>query len=316
VNQEMMQATCNFRALLAIITALVMVAFCIAFSTIYSAPTYFVLSLPNPNELTTSLRLTYNDDSNLVRCVSDNLTSVTCTGRPPVSTTASNQNETLQPAYSDKMMASKDIYLQRIRQISQDISRPYINRLSSDQSADIVQNMGIRNLNGYSASQFLRCAGFSLFKKHVDSDGNLGIPKSSQTCKQMSFQEHGQVVGLVSFPGSGNSWVRQLLETSTGVYTGSIYCDHAYIEAGMIGEGVRSGSVIAVKCHSCTNLFGYTKRIYVVRNPFDALFANYNRKATRRIQNSSSSHVAEFNSVQFGKCSVCYSKVCIEHACE
>ena len=292
-----------------------MVAFCIAFSTIYSAPTYFVLSLPNPNELTTSLHLTYKDDNNLVRCVSDNLTSVTCTGRPPVSNTVSKQNETLQPASSDAV-ASKDIYSRTIRQISQNISRPYINRLSSNQSAAIVQYMGIRNLNGFSASQFLRCAGISLLKRHVDSDGNLGIPKSSQTCKEMSFQEHGQVVGLVSFPGSGNSWMRQLLETSTGVYTGSVYCDHAYIEAGMIGEGVRSGSVIAVKCHSCTNLFGYTKRIYVVRNPFDAMFANYNRKATRRIQNSSSSHVAEFNSVQFGKCSVYNSKVCIEHSCE
>ena len=117
----------------------------------------------------------------------------------------------------------------------------------------------------------------------------------------MSFQEHGEVVGLISFPGSGNSWVRQLLETSTGVYTGSIYCDHAYVEAGMIGEGVRSGNVIAVKSHSCKNTFEYTKLIYIVRNPLDAIFANFNRKVMRHSQNSPSSHVAEISDSHFGK---------------
>jgi len=139
--------------------------------------------------------------------------------------------------------------MERIRQISNNISNPYNNRLSSSQSADIV----------LCTFQFL---GFRQLKNHVKSDGNLGIPNSFQNCKQMSFQEHGQVVALVSFPRLGNSWVRQLLETSTSVYTGSVYCDHAYIEAGMIGEGVQSASVIAVKSHSCTNLLdtpkGYT----------------------------------------------------------
>ena len=30
-------------------------------------------------------------------------------------------------------------------------------------------------------------------------------------------------IGLVSFPGSGNTWTRYLIESLTGVFTGSVY---------------------------------------------------------------------------------------------
>jgi hypothetical protein len=32
-------------------------------------------------------------------------------------------------------------------------------------------------------------------------------------------------VALASFPGSGNTWVRGLIEAASGIYTGSIYKD-------------------------------------------------------------------------------------------
>lgn len=32
-------------------------------------------------------------------------------------------------------------------------------------------------------------------------------------------------VALASFPGSGNTWVRHLIETASGIYTGSVYKD-------------------------------------------------------------------------------------------
>jgi len=190
-------------------------------------------------------------------------------------------------------------FKQRIGLVLQNLDMRHINRLSSSQSANLVQYMGVTNLNENSTPHFLRCSGLAIISKNMNE--KLDIPKHYQTCKKMSFQEHGEVVGLISFPGSGNSWVRQLLETSTGVYTGSIYCDHAYVEAGMIGEGVRSGNVIAVKSHSCENTFQYTKLIYIVRNPLDAIFANFNRKVMKHYQNSPSSHVAEISDSHFGK---------------
>ena len=44
------------------------------------------------------------------------------------------------------------------------------------------------------------------------------------------------LTALISFPGSGNTWVRHLLEEVTGVYTGSIYCDKVLKKSGFLGE--------------------------------------------------------------------------------
>ena len=41
-------------------------------------------------------------------------------------------------------------------------------------------------------------------------------------------------VALVSFPGSGNTWVRGLLEQATGVCTGRSVC----LESGSLGTNV------------------------------------------------------------------------------
>lgn len=46
-------------------------------------------------------------------------------------------------------------------------------------------------------------------------------------CRKRRFrQKQGPIVALVSSPGSGNTWLRYLLEQSSGIFTGSIYCDH------------------------------------------------------------------------------------------
>ena len=80
---------------------------------------------------------------------------------------------------------------------------------------------------------------------------------------------------LRSYPGSGNTWIRQVLERVTGICTGdavqhtangvatsilfsisvymcagSIYCDRELWLSGMIGEGVNTSSVLVVKTHS------------------------------------------------------------------
>ena len=86
---------------------------------------------------------------------------------------------------------------------------------------------------------------------------------------------------LLSYPGSGNTWIRQLIERSSGVCTGkindstiiiianitlsivsydtiyyyctgSVYCDIPIFKSGMIGEGVNAPSVLVVKTHLAT----------------------------------------------------------------
>ena len=56
---------------------------------------------------------------------------------------------------------------------------------------------------------------------------------------------------MASLPGSGNTWVRLLLEDATGIYTGSVYIDKSLGKSGFLGEyeDQESGTTIAVKCH-------------------------------------------------------------------
>lgn len=44
-------------------------------------------------------------------------------------------------------------------------------------------------------------------------------PLTSGTCRFMNGTNR-DIVGLVSFPGSGNTWVRGLIQTVTGICTG------------------------------------------------------------------------------------------------
>ena len=168
--------------------------------------------------------------------------------------------------------------------------KAYTRTLSPLQIEDLIRKrIGVDNLTTeISRQQFLSCSGTSLLQNNP-----ARIPPSHQHCKKMSFKSSGPVVALGSFPGSGNSWVRQLLESATGVYTGAVYCDKSYIEKGMIGEGVTTENVITVKTHASPNkakqVINHDKAIYVVRNPFGSILANYNRLLGKKYADVSSS---------------------------
>ena len=61
----------------------------------------------------------------------------------------------------------------------------------------------------------------------------------SPEMKFLSPNKSRNLTALVSFPGSGNTWVRQLLEEVTGVYTGSIYCDSVLKISGFLGNHLK-----------------------------------------------------------------------------
>ena len=85
----------------------------------------------------------------------------------------------------------------------------------------------------------------------------------------------GLKVALASYPGSGNTWVRYLLQQLTGALTGSVYFDPKLVENGFPAEGVSDGRVIAVKTHfhDIHTLTRYDKVILIVRNPWDAILS-------------------------------------------
>lgn len=105
-------------------------------------------------------------------------------------------------------------------------------------------------------------------------------------------------VALASFPGSGNTWVRGLLQKATGICTGGIYCDTKLRLSGYPGESIRSGRTLVVKSHQVdprwTGVYYppnttdryftkeidipvYDTAILLVRNPFHSLVSEWNR---------------------------------------
>ncbi|NXX74346.1 WSCD2 protein, partial [Urocolius indicus] len=91
-----------------------------------------------------------------------------------------------------------------------------------------------------------------------------------------------QLVALASFPGAGNTWARHLIELATGFYTGSYYFDGSLYNKGFKGERDhwRSGRTICIKTHESgqKEIESFDSAILLIRNPYRALMAEFNRK--------------------------------------
>ena len=185
----------------------------------------------------------------------------------------------------------------------------YLRRWSKSTITRLCDSFGISNLTSPILQyKFMYCTGLYFYKYLSDEEGNVQVPSQFHSCKKMSFRNSGVPTLLVSWPGSGNSWVRQLLESTTGIYTGSNKdCDLSYINAGMFGEGVNSEHVIAVKFHvGPLPEIHFKKVIYIIRNPYDAFVADYQREIISKdpdlFQNS---HTNELNMDKFGEYNIC-----------
>ena len=116
---------------------------------------------------------------------------------------------------------------------------------------------------------------------------------------------------LASYPGSGNTWIRYLIEGASGIYTGSIFYDKSIASAGHHGEmrNHTDGSTILQKTHHRAiyvphyskyslqwrmdhiNMFG-GRAVVVIRNPFKAILSYWNYISTK-------SHTASANKTSF-----------------
>ena len=89
----------------------------------------------------------------------------------------------------------------------------------------------------------------------------------------------GPMTGLWSFPGSGNTWMRHLIQLSTGYVTGSEYLENSNGE--FPGEHISNGSAIVIKSHLLReNANMYDRAILIIRNPLDSFIAESNRMLT------------------------------------
>ncbi|XP_077977254.1 sialate:O-sulfotransferase 1-like [Glandiceps talaboti] len=89
------------------------------------------------------------------------------------------------------------------------------------------------------------------------------------------------IIALASFPGSGNTWTRHLIQQATGIYTGSVYRDGDIMKNGFDGEreDYRLGSTLTVKTHRF-NTSEYAAAILLLRDPYKAYIAEFNRRKT------------------------------------
>jgi hypothetical protein len=113
------------------------------------------------------------------------------------------------------------------------------------------------------------------FGEKEGSDVSLGntcvIPKKQYdpTCV---------LTAITSYPGSGNTLARQLIEALTGIWTGSIYGDPSLLKAGFTGENTQQ-NVVAVKTHGPWAGQATTdadRAIVLMRNPISSIPSWYN----------------------------------------
>ncbi len=72
-------------------------------------------------------------------------------------------------------------------------------------------------------------------------------------------------IALASYPRSGNTWIRFLLESATGERCGSIYDDR------IMPRGSRG---LVIKTHALDSA-RYARAIHLVRNPFDVIESHF-----------------------------------------
>ena len=137
------------------------------------------------------------------------------------------------------------------------------------------------------------CRQMTMEKLNLSREGIA--PYLPCSCRLLKQPLRGRVL-LTSLPGSGNTWVRIMLESVTGVCTGSLWCDSGLRVRNMCGEGVRSPLLLVVKSHTHEvhwNLPDERRRdggstpyadavIFVHRDPFAATISEQHRAANDR----------------------------------
>ncbi|CAG5096594.1 Oidioi.mRNA.OKI2018_I69.XSR.g14692.t1.cds [Oikopleura dioica] len=106
-------------------------------------------------------------------------------------------------------------------------------------------------------------------------------PLVDKRCETIKLGEEGQFkkIMLASFPGSGNTWTRYVIERATGYFTGAVANDSSLFAGGFVGEyeHQNAGTTILVKGRAHRNIKEQDGAVLLIRNPFDAILAEFNR---------------------------------------
>ncbi len=123
----------------------------------------------------------------------------------------------------------------------------------------------------------------------VGNEAPLASPQKPQYLSEDDYRRNDRVA-LASYPRSGNSLLRSLLEKLYGVTTGSDAdpkrtLNQQLVDMGMVGEGVVDERVWIVKTHFPERMgkvkFNAKRAIVLVRNPFDCIVSYFNMVITQ-----------------------------------
>jgi hypothetical protein len=180
-----------------------------------------------------------------------------------------------------------------------------------DLSVNDIRQPAKRTFQEYSNS-FLRSFKYEQsndIPSTIDIRNNLNL---SQITRDICYQKYGSKSFLAdskkklppmfyTFPGSGNTWGRLLIEHATGIFTGSVYNDRTLIDT-LPGEFTCDRRVSVIKVHPHTHSFSeldsghfasddhkcekgnvrrFERAILLIRNPFDSIWSEYQRRITQ-----------------------------------
>ena len=115
------------------------------------------------------------------------------------------------------------------------------------------------------------------------------IRPGDQCPHTLRFSANRTVVVLASYPGSGNTWLRELIESATGLYTSSAVREPT-LEPRFEVHGRLDGSVAVVKTHHWIDV---QHAIILVRDPLDTLKAEFNRRFSNHTGHASPEQYAK-----------------------
>ena len=196
-----------------------------------------------------------------------------------------------------------------------------LNNIETEKGREILSRIKL-NCRDTICSKFLTNSDEPHFKYCVRKTWNVSLERYGEPRQSLCVFMNGSnryPMGLASYPGSGNTWVRGLFQKVTGLCTGGIYCDVALRQNGYPGESIRSGATFLVKSHlidprwegvkydsqSSFTYFKYREHVpvfsggvFILRNPFHAMVAEFKREAW---ENSSTHHTSSLGKEHFGK---------------
>ena len=164
----------------------------------------------------------------------------------------------------------------------------FLRDMSSYMLADLMSYYGYVSFSesGEEVREFPNSSQLNLLAKEEQKTAETAETATSNAnvCEpRLGKTNQFNLIPLVSFGGSGNTWVRSLIEQATGYYTGSYYSD------GMLSEHLKGEKedpddlkTPVTKAHTIGRI--RTKKsifpkacIFIIRNPKDALVSQFAR---------------------------------------